>query len=142
LRSKNIIEKIGQHLFVHGGLNKFHIQERFSLEEMNTLARKYIGKNTSSLVNMNRRNEIIINTLNSPYWDRRLNLDWKIKWTYRLHGIKVQSTSENDLDEILNFYGAHKIIIGHSIVNDVSTGYNNKVIKIDVQHGRGLLSGK
>ncbi len=141
LRSKNIVEKIGPHLFVHGGLNKLHLQERFSLQEMNNIARKYMGKNPSSDPEMNKRDEIITNTINSPYWDRRLNLDWKIKWTYKLNGIKAEATTEKDLNQILNFYGAEKIIIGHSIVGDISTGYNNKVIKIDVRHGEALSSG-
>lgn len=142
LRSKNICEKIGSHVFVHGGLNRLHLQERFSLEEINMIARKYMGKNTSALPDMNKREAIITNTINSPYWDRRLNLDWKIKWTYKLNRVKVQETTEKDLDQILDFYSAEKIIIGHSIVHDISTGYNDKVIKIDVEHGEGLSSGK
>lgn len=141
LRTKNIVEKIGSNLFVHGGLNKFHLQERLSLEEMNAIARKYLGKNPSTNPTVNKREKFITNTVNSPYWDRRLNLDWKIKYTYKLNGVKAEETTANELNQILKFYDAEKVVIGHSIVDDISIGYNNKVIKIDVEHGEDLHSG-
>ncbi|WP_057937482.1 metallophosphoesterase [Algoriphagus resistens] len=141
LRSKNIVERIGRNLFVHGGLNKFHLQEKFSIEEMNTIARNHVAKELLSGTVTDKREELITSSINSPYWDRRLNLDWKIRWIYRLKGIDANKTSAKDLNQILKFYGAERIIIGHSVVNDISTGYNNQVVKIDVKHGEELNSG-
>ncbi len=141
LRSKNIVEKIGGNLFVHGGLNKFHLEERLSIEEMNTIARNHLGKEPYADTLQDKRHKLITNTINSPFWDRRLNLDWKIKWTYRLNRIDAEATSMNDLLYILKFYDAERIIIGHSVVDDISTGYNGRVIKIDVEHSERLNSG-
>lgn len=141
LRSKNIIEKIGENIFVHGGLNKFHLQQKFGMDEMNAIARKYIGKPVSERVKISSREELILNSINSPYWDRRLNLDWKIKWAYLFSGKDAEKTSPEDLNKILAFYNAGRVIIGHSPVDDISTGYNGKVIKIDVAHGEALNSG-
>ena len=141
LRSKNIIEKIGSHIFVHGGLNKFHLQQKITLEEMNTIARKHFGKEIPLEKPNDQRIASIISPINGPYWDRRLNLDWKVKWTYLFNGIDAEETPQSDLNNILKFYNSEKIIIGHSMVDDIAAGYNNKVIKIDVKHGQNSKSG-
>jgi hypothetical protein len=33
------------------------------------------------------------------------------------------------------FYNSQKIVIGHSVVREVTYDYNKKVIKVDVKHG-------
>ena len=40
--------------------------------------------------------------------------------------------NEVDLDKILNYYSSKKIVIGHTVVEDVSTDFNGKVIRVDV----------
>ena len=48
---------------------------------------------------------------------------------------------EEDLTKILNHLGVKKIVLGHSMVNEISSDFNGKVIRIDVQHGIQKKSG-
>ncbi len=142
LRSKNIIEKIGDNIFVHGGLNNYHLKGKYSLTELNAIAKRYYGVYPTEKNVRNERDRNLISSINSPFWDRRLNFEWKYKIVFKLNGIDAQATTQSQLDNILKFYDASKIIIGHSVVDDISTGYNNKVIKIDLKHGNEINSGK
>lgn len=142
LRSKNIIEKIGNNIFVHGGLNNYHLKGKYSLTELNAIAKRYYGIYPTEKTVRNERDRNLISAINSPFWDRRLNFEWKYKIVFKLNGIDAKATTQRELDDILKFYDVSKIIIGHSIVDDISPGYNNKVIKIDLKHGDEMNSGK
>ncbi|WP_316767702.1 metallophosphoesterase [Pedobacter frigiditerrae] len=142
LRCKNIIEKIGGNIFVHGGLNSYHLKNRYTISELNAIAKHYYGVYPTEKSVRNERDRNLISSINSPFWDRRLNFEWKYKIMFKLNGIDAKATTQNELDNILKFYDASRIIIGHSVVDDISTGYNNKVIKIDLKHGDEISSGK
>ena len=142
LRSKNIIEKIGNNIFVHGGLNKKHINGKYHLIELNSIAESYYGIFPSEKVVKRERDRVIINSIDSPYWDRRLNFEWMYKIGFMFYGVFTKATTAVELENILKFYQASRIIIGHSVVSDISTGYNNKVIMIDLKHGQKINSGK
>lgn len=142
LRSKNVIEKIGNNIFVHGGLNIYHVDGKYSIEEMNEIARGYYGIYPDESSVKTKRDRIMINSIDSPFWDRRLNLEWKYKLVFKLNGIHVDATTQEDVNKILDFYKAEKIIIGHSVVDDIKSDYMNSVIKIDVKHGKEINSGK
>lgn len=141
LRSKNIIEKIGDVLLVHGGLHTVLIEQQITLEEMNSIAKKYYGKLPNNTL-LNKKEALITHGVHSPYWDRRLNLDLKHQMALKASGVKVEPTTQEELNAILSFYNAKNIIIGHSIVDDIQMDYNHKVIKIDVHHGNELNSGQ
>ncbi len=142
LRSKNVIEKIGNNIFVHGGLNIYHVNGKYSVEEMNKIARRYYGVYPKENSIKAKRDRIMISSIDSPFWDRRLNFDWKYKIMFKLNGIHEEATTQEELNKILEFYKAKKIIIGHSIVDDITSDYMNSVIKIDVKHGKEMNSGK
>ena len=142
LRSKNIVEKIGSAIFVHGGLNTYHMEGKYSIKELNAIARKYYGRVLTEQSVEADRDRQVLNSINSPYWDRRLNFDWQYKIFYKLNGISASATTQKQLETILKFYEASTIIIGHSVVSDIQSDYNNKVIKIDVKHGNKVSSGK
>lgn len=143
LRSKNIIEKIGDNIFVHGGLNTSHFEQKLSINELNLIARKYIGTKPEAMASISHREKLVVNnSLDSPYWDRKLNYNWKIKLAYLTKGISVNATSQEELNNILKFYAANKIIIGHSNISDISATYDDKVILLDVAHGEEIHSGE
>jgi len=141
LRTKNVIEKIGNYIFVHGGLNKKHIDANLSMSEMNKIAKKHYGK-IPKRSSLNKSEELVLGSFNSPYWDRSLSMDLKYKVMFFLNGGPTHKTTESELDEILNYYKAEKIVIGHSVVDNVIADYNGKAIKIDVKHGIEKNSSK
>lgn len=140
LRTKNIIERIGSTLFVHAGLNIDHANEKVNMKELNTIARNYYGL-PSLPAFLNRKEQLTLSSLTSPYWDRGLAMDFKHRLLFLSHGINKKETSQAELESILNFYGATQIVIGHSIVSDIRVDYEGKVIKIDVRHGQAMQSG-
>ena len=42
-----------------------------------------------------------------------------------------KGTSQKDIDNILNYYEANHMVVGHTIVDKVKTLFNNKIIAID-----------
>lgn len=134
LRTKNVVEKIGTYIFVHGGLNKKLIEENLSINKINKIAKNYYGEEFKESTK-NIQDKLVVGSHNSPYWDRSFSMNLMYKAVFFINGAPTHKTSEFELDEILNFYNAEKIVIGHSVVDDVVTDYNGKVIKIDVKHG-------
>lgn len=141
LRTKNVIEKIGNYIFVHGGLNTKIIESDLNISEINKIAKDYYGKRLRQNHN-NPREKLIVQSHSSPYWDRSLANDLLKKTVFFFNGSKLEKTTESDLERILDFYNAEKIVIGHSVVSEVSTDYNGKVIKIDVKHDDEKNSAK
>jgi len=115
LRSKNIVEKIGAVVFVHGGLNTYHLEGKYSIHELNTIARKYYGRVLTEQSIKADRDRQVLSSINSPFWDRRLNFDWKYKMLYKLNGISASATTQDELERILKFYNGSAIVIGHSV---------------------------
>jgi len=49
--------------------------------------------------------------------------------------------SQNSVDKILSYYNADRLIVGHTIVGDISTDYKGKLIRLDVDHYNNIASG-
>lgn len=144
LRSKNVMEKVGDYLFVHAGLNKILVEEGITQGQINAIAKQYYGRNPDA-DSLDRKAYLILKSNHSPFWDRTLsmNIFYKIQYFYRapFKEIPVAQTQQ-DLEKVLEFYNASKIIIGHSIVNNIKSDYDGRVIKIDLKHGQEKFSGK
>jgi hypothetical protein len=120
IRTKNVIEKVGDVIFVHAGISDSLFRLKLSIPEMNRIARKYIY-NPHTEIKM--ANEILFDD-HSLLWYRG----------YIRENGKSAIISQNSINKILNYYKANKIVIAHTIVNDISTDFENKVIRCDVEH--------
>lgn len=127
MATKNVIEKIGDYLFVHGGISDSIVKAKLSIPRINHIAR---------------------NTLKFP----QVNWDKEAKLVMESHGViwyrglitghlDYEKMTSASLDEILNFYDAKHMVIGHCIVEDITTDYDGKVIRIDVNHYINASSG-
>ena len=144
LRSKNVMENIGGYIFVHAGLNKTLVDEGITQSEINTIAKQYYGRNPE-IDSLDRKAYLILKSNHSPYWDRTLsmNIFYKIQYFYRAPFKPIPSAqNQQDLEKVLHFYKGSKIVIGHSIVSDIKSDYEGRVIKIDLKHGQQKFSGK
>jgi hypothetical protein len=141
LRTKNIIERIGTTIFVHAGLNSQHAASKMDMDTFNQIARKHYGASFQKKYN-NPKERLTLNSITGPYWDRSLAMDLKNKLMYLLHGIDVKATTQDELNNILAYYQASRIVIGHSVVGDIRADYQGKVIKIDLKHGQTMNSGQ
>lgn len=121
LRTKNIIEKIGDVLFVHGGISPELLKLQVSLTNINKLARPYYDR-------ANEQFEdpflfTVFNGNNAPFWYR---------------GYYQQTISESFIDDTLVNFGVSTIVTGHTIVDQVGAYFNGKVINLNTNHAAGI----
>lgn len=126
LRSKNAIEIINNMLFCHGGISSNFIKLNESLYISNDKILKAIDVPIKKMYTIEGEDlghplYKYIN-LESPLWYRGYFSDWG---SYKMAGQK-------DVDAVCNYYNVDKIIVGHTIVDEIKTHFNGKVIGIDV----------
>ncbi len=121
MRSKNIIERINNNLFVHAGISNTLLNEKIDIESLNKIAKDNYGldleNNTLTIPNL------IFGSF-GPLWYRGLVKDTE----------DYLKASMNEVNSFLDYYESEKVIIGHSIVEDISTDYDGKVIRIDLHY--------
>lgn len=131
LHSKNGIEKIGDYIFVHAGLSPKILKFKPTITKINEIARNHWNKDLYN----EPENDDLANFLIGPegiFWYRGFAMDYKY----------YDKITEKELDQILLFYQAKKIIFGHSVVDDIKKDFNGKIIAIDVKHSQEKNSEK
>jgi cytochrome oxidase Cu insertion factor (SCO1/SenC/PrrC family) len=121
LRTKNIIEKIGSNLFVHGGISQFVNKLQLTVAEINKTARPFYEK--AQLIEEKEGDTIgvIFDQTVGPLWYRGL----------------YSNATETQVDSTLNMFSVKHIVTGHTVVESISTKFNNKVINTDTKHAEG-----
>ena len=116
LRTKNVVEKIGSVVFVHGGISPEVAAAGLSLNQLNELARAGIDAPVATLSPLARQ-------VSQPPG----SLDW-----YR--GLALAEPTEAEVAEVLRRYGATAMVLGHTPMKKITTLYQQKVIAIDLPH--------
>ena len=123
LRTKNVIEKIGNHLFVHAGLSEKVNNLNLSLEEINGLLRPWYDKYPDYAPG---NVKLLMSGDSGLYWYRGYYGRWK------------PDNIDQVINQTLEQYEVSKVITGHTVVADqISTHYDGKVINIDTPHSEG-----
>lgn len=123
LRTKNIMEKVGDLLFVHGGVSKELNNLELIIDSINMRARMYYDQSAESM----------------PPLEQLLLLDEGPLW-YRGYFTDPPATKEQ-IDSTLQQFRVKRVIIGHTPVEQISTFYEGKVINVDVPHAKGISEG-
>jgi hypothetical protein len=124
LRTKNVIERIGRTLFVHGGISPQVLAQHLSLEQLNHLTRQGIDvPNRQTLQGMAK---LISQSDLSPDWYR---------------GIALQEAPAQHVQQVLRTYGAQTLVIGHTPSEHMHTLYQHQVIAIDIPHQKHTEKG-
>ena len=128
LRSKNIMEQIGDYLCLHGGVSATINAKGMTLPDINKQCRPFydLGYHPEEFTDKGLWDFFEGNNI-SPFWYRGYFLEPK--------------ASESQVDSTLALYRCKKIIVGHTIVANVSRLYNGKVIGIDVNEHQGNAQG-
>jgi|CXWL01.1.fsa_nt_gi hypothetical protein len=122
LRTKNVIEKVGDILFCHAGISAAVNRMDLTVSKINKLVRPYYHDNTFEY--------------NSPQADT-LYSDLGPFW-YRGYYLGDTRASSTQVDSTLSSYKVRHIATGHTVVTDtISVLYNGKVINTDVHHAKG-----
>jgi hypothetical protein len=121
LRSKNIIEKIGNYAFMHGGITTAVAALNLSYEQINDYGRLKMNgiscpNNACSLVNSS----------DGIYWYR---------------GMVDEELSQQQVDNILDNFGVRRVVLGHTKDNTIRSLYEGRVIAIDMYHVDNFENG-
>lgn len=124
LRNKNCMEKIGDNLFVHGGLHPDMGKKGWSGEEVNQIFRMAMNGSSNDL----KTGSQLVTGRNGPLWYR---------------GMSLQELRQGQVDTLLSTFDANRVVVGHTIVDaeKISMLYDGRVINIDLYHAANLKKG-
>jgi len=123
IRDSYIILVVGDNLFVHAGLSPDMIAKSYKIGEMNELAARFVGYPTALRKGMHLRNELFFGN-DGPFWFRGMSRDEE----------NYKPVSGENMERILKYYGARRVIVGHSEVDEVGPRYDGRVITVNVPH--------
>ena len=127
LRSKNIIERIGPYVFVHGGISHKLLRYKPTIGSLNEAVRAHIDAVPDS-----GSFAAFVMSKEGPFWYRGMARVDKRYW----------KMSAKHFNEVVAYFKAERIVIGHTLGQDIRTGYKKRLIKIDIKHGQEKNTGK
>ena len=110
LRSKNSVEIIGRVLFVHGGISPELIQKYSSVYQLNQTIRKNID--------ILHQDDHLVMGIKGPLWYR---------------GYIEDPIAEEEIERIMDTLDIDHIVVGHTVVQEISPLFNQKVYALDVK---------
>jgi hypothetical protein len=121
LRTKNCIEQIGGYLFVHAGISKEVAELGLKPETMNDMCRRYIDVDDDELSNTQAK---MLLGREGILWYRGMVSE----------NMRVKTLSQKDVVRIADQFGAKAIVVGHTVVDDVSIDHGGRLIRLDIHH--------
>lgn len=121
LRSKPVVLKLNDLLFVHGGLAPELAARGLDVAKLNAIGRASVDLTSVALTFSDLPKLVFGST--GPLWYRG--------YLYAMDGRYAATTSE-ELDTVLAFYGAKSVVIGHTDIGQVMRLHDGRVYAIDV----------
>jgi hypothetical protein len=119
LRSKNVVEKIGNTLFVHAGISPELAGRNMSLEEINTAFRHFLNqKDESSYTQLDK---FIISSY-GPVWYRG----------YLRGSGPYEAIEQSTLESILKDYNVEQVVVGHTEVDLINPINKGRVYPVNI----------
>jgi hypothetical protein len=137
LRTKNIIEKIGDIIFLHGGIGKEVNELRMTIDEINEATRPWYDKEEAALDSKDKTRKLLFGN-KSPFWNRGYyQKEEKVVYPGSEMDTLVKITVA-DVNTTLSMHRANHIVTGHTLISDtVSLHFDGKVINTDTHHAGG-----
>lgn len=124
LRTKNAVELIGDYVFCHGGISPDLSLTTLTLENINDLSRQNLGKTFNEITNPDA--QLIFDLKKGIFWYRNA---------------AKNSVDMADVNQILEFAQAKRMVIGHTLQPDITAHYGGKVICVDLYHEENIRQG-
>lgn len=121
LRSKNLIEKVGNYAFLHGGISPQVAALNLTYNQMNDYGRMVINGTPCP-----NNDCVTVNGSDGLYWAR---------------GMVDQTLTQLQVDEFLDSLDVQRVIVGHTKDNTIRSFYNDRVMAIDMYHVSNFNSG-
>lgn len=121
LRSKNILERIGDYGFLHGGLSPQVAALNLSYDQINDYGR--LEMNGTPCPN---NDCVVVNGSDGVYWYR---------------GMVDEDLTQQQVDDILDGFEVKRVIVGHTKDNTIRSLYEGRVLAIDMYHINNFDNG-
>jgi len=122
LRSKPVLVKINNTLFMHGGFHSTLAEEELTLSFINRIFKKNLVKN--ELPQPREGWGKYLHGKNGPIW-------------YRGYFEEKNKCLKKGIDSLLEYYGVDHIIVGHTSQKQIETRHCGRVIAIDASMKNG-----
>jgi len=119
LRAKNVFIKINDILFVHGGISPDLIKHGYSIQSINRKFRNSLDARDYT-IRFDEELELLYR-YKGPVWYRGYIHAWK----------GLPRANEEEVASVLDFYKARAVVIGHTIINEISSYYSGRVFAIE-----------
>lgn len=127
LRSKPVMLRIGEVLFVHGGVSPQVLASGLDIAAIDRLAARYNGVHAKADTT---EMEVILGRSGLP-WYRGL----------AKAGERAPLADGAHVDAVLARFGASRIAIGHTLAAHVGHSHGGRVLRTDVAHADGVNEG-
>jgi hypothetical protein len=118
MASKNAIEMINGHLFVHGGIHPDLGKSKLSMDEINQLIRNNYH-HAFSPRSVKSTDQFVLSAVTGPCWYR---------------GYFREDLTQQEVEAGLNKFKAKAVVVGHTLQRKVTRTFEGKVFGIDVKH--------
>ena len=129
LRSKPVLLKVGEHLFMHGGLSPEVLALQPTLDEVDRYAASFLARPPQEVDDA--RAKAIIWDRNGVLWYRGLAMARD----------DMPKASDAHVQQVLRHYGVRHLVIGHTLARHVGYDYAGAVWRVDVHHAGGTREG-
>lgn len=121
LRSRATVMTINDQLYLHGGISRALIDQKFTLAGINTTLRKALEARSPLDEKEQERAEFLLGSL-GPLWYRG----------YFADPSDFTGATPADVDLTLDAFEVHRILVGHTTVPAIAPLYGGKVIAVQV----------
>jgi len=128
LRSQNVVIKINSFLFSHAGISPAVLDHHMKIDEINEIVRNFLA---DQRIPKKEDATSLILGINGPMWYRGYIFASEIS----------PLITQSEVDSILSFYNASRLIIAHTENGSIRPMFEDKVIAIDVPlQTKGVIS--
>ena len=126
IHAHNQIETIGDILFVHAGVSPQIAETNLHIGQINDTVRKYILLERNAVA-QSPEAALVMGSTGTLWYRGLINRDENMNATV--------------LNGILERFGVQKIIVGHTMLEDVSEFFDGKVINVNVNNKKNMERG-
>lgn len=127
LASKPVIARVGEHLFVHGGISQAFMSGSLTIADANRIARPYLF---TELQVLPTDAAAVIGELGVT-WYRGMALPDDPMFVR-------ESDPKAHLENVLAHYGVKRLAIGHTIVPHVGLEQTGQLVRLDIHHAEQM----
>lgn len=138
IRSRNTVMRINDILFVHGGIYPGIVDSGWSMSQINDMSREFFDLRSSRRV-FHPQAKFMFGSF-GPFWYRGFHYEMENRYPM---------ATDDEIDNILGYFGAKSVVVGHTHVDEITSLRNGKIYAIDIPldelgYFQGLLweSGK